>query len=123
MATMLGALFTDLSISQECLDLALKHAVDRSFNAISVDGDTSTNDTLAIYANGAAKGPRLSDPKSPAFEQFCQILTEFSAELAQLIVRDGEGATKFIEIKVKVSFTIFLKNRKYVKCVFAYTLY
>ena len=103
MATMLGALFTDASISQPCLDAALKYAADRSFNAISVDGDTSTNDSLAIFANGASEIAKIADLESPEFVAFRDEITAFSSELAQLIVRDGEGATKFVEIKVKVN--------------------
>ena len=102
MATMLGALFTDVAISQPCLDAALRHAVERSFNAISVDGDTSTNDSLTIFANGAAKNQPINDITSDSYKAFVDQLTVFTSELAQLIVRDGEGATKFVEINVKV---------------------
>jgi glutamate N-acetyltransferase/amino-acid N-acetyltransferase len=103
MATMLGIICTDVAISQSCLDSALKYSVDRSFNAISVDGDTSTNDSLAILANGASGCIKISDVKSAEYLQFEKELTEFSQELSQLIVRDGEGATKFVEIVVKVN--------------------
>ncbi|KAJ3043975.1 hypothetical protein HDV00_003502 [Rhizophlyctis rosea] len=101
MATMLSSVFTDAAISKECLDAALKYAADRSFNAISVDGDTSTNDTFSVLANGAAGGPVIDDLHSAAFLEFRDNLTAFSADLAKLIVRDGEGATKFIDIQVE----------------------
>ncbi|KAJ3272787.1 hypothetical protein HK104_004400 [Borealophlyctis nickersoniae] len=101
MATMLSAVFTDAAVSKECLDAALKYAADRSFNAISIDGDTSTNDTFAVLANGAAGGPVIDDLKSPEFTEFRDNLTAFSTELAKLIVRDGEGATKFVDIEVQ----------------------
>ncbi|KAJ3327722.1 hypothetical protein HDU76_011246 [Blyttiomyces sp. JEL0837] len=101
MATMLGAIFTDVKISQECLQDALKYAADRSFNAVSVDGDTSTNDTLVVLANGEAdSGVEIKEVGSKEFLEFRQNLTDFAVELAELIVRDGEGATKFIEIEV-----------------------
>lgn len=102
MATMLSGIFTDLNVTKECLDKALKFAVSRSFNAISIDGDTSTNDTLVILSNGAAKDAGIiSDPKSAEYFEFEKNLTEFSTELAKLIVRDGEGATKFVDVQVK----------------------
>ncbi|KAI8907077.1 arginine biosynthesis protein ArgJ [Powellomyces hirtus] len=106
MATMLSAIFTDAHITRECLDAATRYAADRSFNAISIDGDTSTNDTFAVLANGAAETdgsttPTLiSDLTSRDYLAFRTHLTEFAAELAKLIVRDGEGATKFVEIHV-----------------------
>ncbi|KAJ3195104.1 hypothetical protein HK101_001081 [Irineochytrium annulatum] len=100
MATMLAAVFTDADVSAECLDKALRHAADRSFNAVSVDGDTSTNDSYVILANGAS-GVKVGGLGSDEFQEFTDNLTEFSADLAKLIVRDGEGATKFIEIIVE----------------------
>ncbi|KAI8050897.1 arginine biosynthesis bifunctional protein ArgJ [Syncephalis plumigaleata] len=102
MATMLSFMCTDAAIQADTLQRALSHAVDRSFNAISVDGDTSTNDTVALLANGAAwtssNSLTTNDTDYPVFRDQ---LTEFSAELAQLVVRDGEGATKFITVAVK----------------------
>ncbi|KAJ3113751.1 hypothetical protein HK098_007568 [Nowakowskiella sp. JEL0407] len=103
MATLLSAVFIDADVSKECLDVAVKHAVDRSFNAISVDGDTSTNDTFLVYANGAGDAAAvIEDVKSPMFKFFVDELTKFSSELSKLIVRDGEGATKLIDIVVRV---------------------
>ena len=101
MATMLSGIFTDAHVSKSCLDLAIKHCADRSFNAISIDGDTSTNDTFVVLANGQAK-VFIDHPESDAFKDFCNNLSLFATELSSLIVRDGEGATKFIKILVKV---------------------
>jgi glutamate N-acetyltransferase/amino-acid N-acetyltransferase len=101
MATLLSSIFTDAPIAPALLKKVLSHAVERSFNAISVDGDMSTNDTLAILANGASGIPELTGGK--ALEQFQGVVTEFAEELAKLVVWDGEGATKFVTINVKVS--------------------
>lgn len=101
MATMLAVVATDAAVSPACLDAALRHANARSFNCISVDGDTSTNDTLCVLANGAAGGAPIDDPRSDAFARFRDELTGVATELAKLIVRDGEGATKFVEVRVR----------------------
>lgn len=98
MATMLGFVMTDAEVSPELLDRALRQAVDRSFNAITVDADTSTNDMVALLANGAS-GVQV-DAGSDAEEEFCQHLERVLVDLAKMIVRDGEGATKLVEIKV-----------------------
>ena len=100
MATLLSSLFTDAPISPGLLQSVLSHAVERSFNAISVDGDMSTNDTLAILANGAAEIPEITGGKD--LDQFRDVVTQFAEELAKLVVWDGEGATKFVTIRVKV---------------------
>lgn len=101
MATLLGVVATDAPLAPEALSPLLKYAVDRSFNSITIDGDTSTNDTVALLANGVAGGPVVNaDSNSPDYIAFRDILTEFAAELAQLVVRDGEGATKFVTIRV-----------------------
>lgn len=100
MATLLGIIATDAPISSDVLPVALKYAVDRSYNSITIDGDTSTNDTVALLANGAAGGKEISSTSGEDFTAFQTVLTDFSAELAQLIVRDGEGATKFVTIRV-----------------------
>jgi glutamate N-acetyltransferase/amino-acid N-acetyltransferase len=101
MATLLGVIATDAPISASVLPAALKHAVDRSFNSITIDGDTSTNDTVAVLANGAAGGAEVSSTSSPDYDAFRAVLTDFAADLAKLIVRDGEGATKFVTIRVE----------------------
>ncbi|KAJ2904284.1 hypothetical protein MKZ38_008343 [Zalerion maritima] len=100
MATLLGIIATDAPIAPDVLPSLLKGAVDKSFNSITIDGDTSTNDTVALLANGAAGGAPISSTSSQDFITFQKVLTDFSTELAQLIVRDGEGATKFVTIRV-----------------------
>ncbi|KAM0273242.1 hypothetical protein ACHAQH_008378 [Verticillium albo-atrum] len=100
MATLLGVVATDAPISPGVMPSVLKHAVDRSFNSITIDGDTSTNDTVALLANGAAGGKEVSSVESPDYAAFQTVLSDFSADLAKLIVRDGEGATKFVTIRV-----------------------
>lgn len=100
MATLLGILATDVPISAPALSELLTHAVDRSFNSISVDGDMSTNDTVAILANGAAGGQEITSLTSPDGHSLIDTLTSFTQELSQLVVRDGEGATKFVRIRV-----------------------
>ncbi|GMK55898.1 hypothetical protein CspeluHIS016_0209540 [Cutaneotrichosporon spelunceum] len=101
-ATLLGVLATDAAVSPAALQAALTYAVDRSFNSISVDGDMSTNDTVLALANGAAS-PDLAEitEASPEFPAFREQLADFAAELAQLVVRDGEGATKFVTVRVR----------------------
>lgn len=100
MATLLGILATDVSISATTLSELLTHAVDRSFNSISVDGDMSTNDTVAILANGAAGGQEVTSLASPDGLALIDTLTSFTQQLSQLVVRDGEGATKFVRVRV-----------------------
>jgi glutamate N-acetyltransferase / amino-acid N-acetyltransferase len=102
MATLLGIIATDAPVTPDVLPLVLKHAVDRSFNSITIDGDTSTNDTLALFANGAAGGEEVTI-QSADFAKFQEVLTSFSTDLAKLVVRDGEGATKFVTIRVTES--------------------
>lgn len=99
MATLLGILATDAPISSSFLRPILVHAIDRSFNAISIDGDMSTNDTIAILANGAAGGISISND-SADYYAFRDILTDFAQQLSHLVVRDGEGATKFVRVRV-----------------------
>ena len=101
MATLLGIIATDAAAEVGLLDLALRQAVDQSFNMISVDGDTSTNDTILLLANGLAANPPLIDDSSPGYEDFVAALTFVSTELAKMIVHDGEGATKFITVQVR----------------------
>ncbi|OJD26251.1 arginine biosynthesis ArgJ, mitochondrial [Blastomyces percursus] len=103
MATLLGILCTDVPISPSVLKPLLTHAVSRSFNSISIDGDTSTNDTVALLANGAAGGETITTTSSPDYAAMQTILTNFAQSLAQLVVRDGEGATKFVTVRVRNS--------------------
>ena len=98
MATMLAFVTTDAAIEQDCLSRILERAVSRSFNMISVDGDTSTNDTLIVIANGAAGNSPIAGGEDEALIE--EAITHVSMELAKAIVRDGEGATKLIEINV-----------------------
>ncbi len=93
MATTLAFVFTDAVVPPATLRAALKQGIERSFNRISVDGDTSTNDTVAVFANGASK-------VEPSAKAFGEALSEVLGSLAQQIVRDGEGARKFITIDV-----------------------
>ncbi len=101
MATMLGFIATDAAIAQPLLDATLRHAVGRSFNRVTVDGDTSTNDACILLATGAADLPEIVDPHSPEFLAVQAAVTAVATRLAQAIVRDGEGATKFITIAVE----------------------
>lgn len=98
MATMLAVLTTDVAIEKELLQNELKAAVEQSFNRITVDGDTSTNDMVCILANGANGGAKLGT--GAALEVFSQALIQVCEELAHKIVVDGEGATKFLTITV-----------------------
>lgn len=100
MATTLAFVLTDASISKALLIKALHEACNKSYNRISVDGDTSTNDTLAVLANGAS-GASLIDQEDEEYFQFVEGLTLVCGSLARQIVRDGEGASKFIEIAVQ----------------------
>lgn len=100
MATLLGVLCTDAPVAAYPLRQALQSAISRSFNSISIDGDTSTNDTVALLANGAAGGPAITSSDHEAYPAFEATLTQFAIDLAQLVVRDGEGATKFVTIRV-----------------------
>ena len=103
-ATLLGCILTDAPVSPPSLQKALTYAVERSFNSISVDGDMSTNDTIIVLANGAkGDGKEIDEMEDKeAYEIFKQELTEFAIDLAKLVVRDGEGATKFVTVNVKV---------------------
>lgn len=100
MATTLCFMATDATVEALHLQRALREAVDQSFNRITVDGDTSTNDTLLCFATGMA-GARKLTPRGAAWGRFQEALNRVARELAQLVVRDGEGATKFVEVRVK----------------------
>ncbi|MGA8144363.1 MAG: bifunctional glutamate N-acetyltransferase/amino-acid acetyltransferase ArgJ [Candidatus Acidiferrales bacterium] len=100
MATMLAFLATDAALSPALLSRALRSAVAGTFNAITVDGDTSTNDTVAILANGAS-GARKIASESADFKKFCEALEKVCRALALKIVEDGEGAQRVIEIEVR----------------------
>lgn len=100
LATMLAFVTTDAAVSPRPLRRALNKAADASFNRITVDGDMSTNDTVLVLANGAAGNQRITGG-GPAYEHFAEALTFVCTHLAKMIVRDGEGATKFVEINVR----------------------
>ena len=99
MATMLGFLTTDASIESDFLDSSLRKAVDVSFNMVSVDGDTSTNDMVVVLANGTAGNAKI-DRNSILADSYCHALDLVSTYLAKSIAADGEGATRLIEIRV-----------------------
>ncbi|MDB5755026.1 MAG: bifunctional ornithine acetyltransferase/N-acetylglutamate synthase, partial [Massilia sp.] len=100
MATMLGYLAFDAKVAQPVLDGLVRHAADHSFNCITIDGDTSTNDSFMLVATGA--GDLVVDSvDSPDYPALRDAVTDLSRSLAQMIIRDGEGATKFITITVE----------------------
>tara|TARA_R110000868_G_scaffold1064_13_gene8195 strand:+ start:5769 stop:6986 length:1218 start_codon:yes stop_codon:yes gene_type:complete len=100
MATMLGYVATDAKIAQPLLQQIVKAAADLSFNRITIDGDTSTNDSCMLIATGQAEMPEISSAESGEYQQLAEAINAVMLELAQAIVRDGEGATKFVTIKV-----------------------
>lgn len=100
MATMLGFLTTDAKISPKALDTALRAAVGVSFNKLVVDGDRSTNDTVMVFASGAAGNTELN-PEHPQWNDFVDALTQVSIELGKKMVMDGEGVTKFVTVRVR----------------------
>ena len=100
MATMLVYIFTDADIAQPCLQQMLSELTETTFNAITVDGDTSTSDSLILAATGAAGVPQIHDAASAEGKAFQAGLEQVMTDLAQQVVRDGEGATKFVEIAV-----------------------
>lgn len=100
MATMLGFITTDAAISPACLKECLDSATAKSFNMITVDGDTSTNDMVVVMANGKAANTEIKDFEDDNCRIFREALTEMCIYLAKEVARDGEGATKFIEVQV-----------------------
>lgn len=101
MATMLGYIATDADLSQPLLEEIVRYAAENSFNRITVDGDTSTNDAFILIGTGRAGNPSITDRSSGAFNALQAAITDVAIQLAQAIVRDGEGATKFITVKVE----------------------
>ena len=100
MGTMLGFIFTDLNISNQLLKLALKNNLDKTFNAVSVDGDTLTNDMVLTFSTERAKNKKITNIKTKEFKIFQNKLHQVMLSLAKQITIDGEGASKFIEISV-----------------------
>jgi len=101
MATMLGYIATDAAIAQPLLQTMVREASDRSFNCITVDGDTSTNDALMLIATGKSPLPEVKSADNKACKALQSAITEVAIHLAQAIVRDGEGATKFITVRIE----------------------
>jgi glutamate N-acetyltransferase/amino-acid N-acetyltransferase len=99
-ATMLAFILTDAGIERGALDSALKEGVEDSFNCVSVDGDTSTNDTVVVLANGLAGNKKIVNG-SAGYRKFCEVLSEVCLDLAKMMARDGEGATKLVEVVVR----------------------
>ena len=100
LATMLCFITTDAAVSRELLDKALRRAAGRSFNRLTVDGDTSTNDMVLVMASGAA-GNLPVDAEGPGYERFAEALESLCIRLARAMARDGEGATKLVTVSVK----------------------
>jgi glutamate N-acetyltransferase/amino-acid N-acetyltransferase len=101
MATMLGFVATDAAIAPALMPQLTRIAADRSFNRITIDGDTSTNDSFVVIASGQAGAPRIDSAAAPAYAAVAEAIDAVALQLAQAIVRDGEGATKFIEVRVE----------------------
>jgi len=101
MATMLGFLAFDANVAQPVLDELVKQVADRSFNCVTIDGDTSTNDSFILIASGKSSLPAITSTDSPAYAALRDAVTETAQTLSQLIVRDGEGATKFMTVQVE----------------------
>ena len=106
MATMIGFIATDARISSHVLKAMVGRAADASFNSITIDGDTSTNDSFVVVATGMSAAPAITGINTPEGKAFARSLDELAIELAQAIVRDGEGATKFITVRVEAGASI-----------------
>ena len=115
MATMLGFITSDIAIKGELLKPAIQQVVEKTFNMISVDGDTSTNDMVLLMANGLA-GNKLIYKKDDDYSKFLEALQYVAEYLAKSIVKDGEGATKMIEVEVKNAAS-FIQAKKVTKAV------
>ena len=100
MATMLGFVATDAAVAPSALQPLLLDAARRTFNAVTVDGDRSTNDTCLLFATGAAGGDWITNPADPRLAGFRAALEAVLLELAHALVRDGEGASKFVEVRI-----------------------
>lgn len=111
MATMLAFVGCDASVSAECLQVLVREVADASFNRLSVDGDTSTNDSFVVAATGLAGNELIDSPQAAGYAALKSALLDISIELAQAIVRDGEGATKFVTVEVMGGRTIEECNR------------
>ncbi|MBN2615121.1 MAG: bifunctional glutamate N-acetyltransferase/amino-acid acetyltransferase ArgJ [Bacteroidales bacterium] len=121
MGTMLAFIVTDISIDSTLLNETVKMAVDKSFNMITVDGDTSTNDMVAVLANGLAGNDMIKTKRSKGYKEFRTNLESLMTHLAKSIVSDGEGASKFIEYQV-VDAPDEVTARKLIRSISASTL-
>jgi len=101
MATMLCFVLTDADLSSAAADSMLRAAVARTFNRITVDGDTSTNDTVVLLASGQAGGGPIAGPDSPGYEAVAAAVVEVMDQLSRMVIRDGEGATKMVDVVVE----------------------
>lgn len=101
MATMLGFIVTDINIEKKLLQSLTRECADETFNMITVDGDTSTNDMVVVMANGMAGNDEIKSKKDPSYNIFKEQLMDLMTHLAKLIVSDGEGASKFVEYHVQ----------------------
>ena len=101
MATMLAYIATDAAVAPHLLSQLVRDVADASFNRVTVDGDTSTNDSFVLIATGSSGSPEISSPSSPEYAGLRSAVESVAVRLAQSIARDGEGATKFIEIRVE----------------------
>jgi len=106
MATMLGFIATDARVSPHVLKAMASRAADASFNSITIDGETSTNDSFVVAATGQSAAPAITGINTPDGKTFARALDELAIELAQAIVRDGEGATKFITVRVEAGASV-----------------
>lgn len=120
MATMLGFIATDANISKEMLDKAFKESVEKTYNMVSVDGDTSTNDMAVILANGAAGNNKI-ESEDENYTIFKEAIDAVNTQLAKLIAKDGEGATKLIEVNISNAKTL-VDARKCAKAVVSSSL-
>jgi glutamate N-acetyltransferase/amino-acid N-acetyltransferase len=100
MATMLAVLMTDAAVEPPVLRQCLRHAADRSFNRLTIDGETSTSDCALLFANGVSGGAKLTTPRSRGVGTFREALGDLCEELARALARDGEGATKLVTVRV-----------------------
>lgn len=100
MATMLTFLTTDVAVAPALLKRMVKSVADRSFNMVVVDGDTSTNDSMIVFANGLAGNEMIIDEQHPDYQTFFDLLLAVATDLAKMIAHDGEGATKYLEVNV-----------------------
>lgn len=105
MATMLGCIVTDARVESDTLLELLRRAAWVSFNATTVDGDTSTNDTLYLLASGVATTPEIRDVEEPAFGILLKLVSEVCLDLAKMIAADGEGATKLVEVRIEEAYS------------------